>query len=169
MHAPKNLDIPSKETTPFNQIFGGYLRQDVTCLRCKNVSITFQHFMDVLLDIRQASNVEDALAIFFRPERIGGSGDSGEQTQNMYKCEKCKAKGRRIIPKPTHHSAGSLGWRCSRCGKKTYLRDALPDTDLDFWLPKLCFRKQFGNPTNRLLGLTHRLFIFKNLSGNPWN
>ena len=92
VQAPKNLDIPSKETTPFNQIFGGYLRQDVTCLRCKNVSITFQHFMDVLLDIRQASNVEDALAIFFRPERIGGSGDSGEQTQNMYKCEKCKAK-----------------------------------------------------------------------------
>ena len=92
VQAPKNLDTPSKETTPFNQIFGGYLRQDVTCLRCKNVSITFQHFMDVLLDIRQASNVEDALTNFFRPERIGGSGDSGEQTQNMYKCEKCNVK-----------------------------------------------------------------------------
>jgi len=92
VQAPKNLDTPSKETTPFNQIFGGYLRQDVTCLRCKNVSITFQHFMDVLLDIRQSSNVEDALANFFRPERIGGSGDSGEQTQNMYKCEKCNVK-----------------------------------------------------------------------------
>ena len=48
--------------------------------------------MDVLLDIRQASNVEDALTNFFRPERIGGSGDSGEQTQNMYKCEKCNIK-----------------------------------------------------------------------------
>lgn len=92
VQAPKNLDTPSKETTPFNQIFGGYIRQDVTCLRCKNVSITFQHFMDVLLDIRQASNVEDALTNFFRPERIGGSGDSGEQTQNMYKCEKCNVK-----------------------------------------------------------------------------
>jgi ubiquitin carboxyl-terminal hydrolase 36/42 len=91
MHAPKNLDNTSKETTPFNQIFGGYLRQDVTCLRCKHVSITFQRFMDVLLDIRQASNIEDALAYFFRAERIGGSGD-GEQTQNMYKCERCKAK-----------------------------------------------------------------------------
>ena len=48
--------------------------------------------MDVLLDIRQASNIEDALTNFFRPERIGGSGDSGEQTQNMYKCEKCNIK-----------------------------------------------------------------------------
>ena len=92
VHASKNLDNPSKETTPFNQIFGGYLRQDVTCLRCKNVSITFQHFMDVLLDIRQASNVQDALDHYFRAERIGGSGDSGDQTQNMYKCEKCKMR-----------------------------------------------------------------------------
>lgn len=49
---PKNIDNYSKETTPFNQIFGGYMRQDVTCLRCKYVSTTFQHFMDLLLDIR---------------------------------------------------------------------------------------------------------------------
>ena len=46
------MDNYSKETTPFNQIFGGYMRQDVTCLRCKHVSTTFQHFMDLLLDIR---------------------------------------------------------------------------------------------------------------------
>ena len=49
---PKNIDNYTKETTPFNQIFGGYMRQDVTCLRCKYVSTTFQHFMDLLLDIR---------------------------------------------------------------------------------------------------------------------
>ena len=49
---PKDIDNYSKETTPFNQIFGGYMRQDVTCLRCKYVSTTFQHFMDLLLDIR---------------------------------------------------------------------------------------------------------------------
>ena len=49
---PKNIDNYTKETTPFNQIFGGYMRQDVTCLRCKHVSTTFQHFMDLLLDIR---------------------------------------------------------------------------------------------------------------------
>ena len=49
---PKTVDNQTKETTPFNQIFGGYMRQDVVCLRCKHVSTTFQHFMDLLLDIR---------------------------------------------------------------------------------------------------------------------
>lgn len=86
-HAPKNLDNASKETTPFNQIFGGYMRQDVTCLKCKYVSVTFQHFMDLLLDIRQTSNIDDALSIYFRAERIG-SGDG----VNTYKCEKCNMK-----------------------------------------------------------------------------
>lgn len=81
------LDNASKETTPFNQIFGGYMRQDVTCLRCKHVSTTFQHFMDILVDIRQVSTLEEALAQFFRPERLGNDGAA-----NMYKCEKCKVK-----------------------------------------------------------------------------
>ena len=51
---PKTVDSYTKETTPFNQIFGGYMRQDVVCMRCRHVSTTFQHFMDLLLDIRQA-------------------------------------------------------------------------------------------------------------------
>ena len=100
-HAPKNIDNASKETTPFNQIFGGYMRQEVTCLRCKHVSTTFQHFMDILLDIRQVSNIEEALSQYFRQEKIGGSGDDGA---NMYKCEKCKvkvpAKKRYLIERP---------------------------------------------------------------------
>jgi ubiquitin carboxyl-terminal hydrolase 36/42 len=69
--AAKSIDNASKETTPFNQIFGGYMRQDVTCSRCRHVSTTFQHFMDLLLDIRQASSIDDALANFFRAETIG--------------------------------------------------------------------------------------------------
>ena len=100
--APKAIDNASKETTPFNQIFGGYMRQDVTCLRCKHVSTTFQHFMDLLLDIRQASNIEEALSQYFRQERIGGN--AGDSESNMYKCEKCKikvqAKKRYLIERP---------------------------------------------------------------------
>ena len=100
--APKSLDNASKETTPFNQIFGGYMRQDVTCLRCKHVSTTVQHFMDLLLDIRQVSNIEEALGQYFRQERIGGNAGDGES--NMYKCEKCKikvqAKKRYLIERP---------------------------------------------------------------------
>jgi len=97
----KTLDNASKETTPFNQIFGGYMRQDVTCLRCKYVSTTFQHFMDLLLDIRQVSNIEDALKMHFRQEKIGGN---GENADSMYKCEKCHikvpAKKQSLIERP---------------------------------------------------------------------
>ena len=100
VHANKNLDAASKETTPFNQIFGGYMRQDVTCMKCKYVSTTFQHFMDILVDIRQASSIDEALQHFFRQERLGHAGDEA----SMYKCEKCKvkvpAKRRCYIEKP---------------------------------------------------------------------
>ena len=82
---PKTIDSYTKETTPFNQIFGGYMRQDVTCMRCRHISTTFQHFMDLLLDIRQADNIDSALQGYFRRENLG-------QGENMYKCEKCKQK-----------------------------------------------------------------------------
>lgn len=79
---PKNIDNYSKETTPFNQIFGGYLRQEILCLKCHHVSITFQHFMDIMLDIKNADNIESALQGYFRRETLS--------QENMYKCEKCK-------------------------------------------------------------------------------
>merc|ERR1719187_1285764 len=82
---PKSIDTYSKETTPFNQIFGGYMRQDVHCNKCRFVSTTFQHFMDILLDIRQSDNIESALNGYFKKESLG-------QGENMYKCEKCKQK-----------------------------------------------------------------------------
>merc|ERR1719318_1391780 len=54
-------------------------------MRCKHVSTTFQHFMDLLLDIRQADNIDTALAGYFKRESLG-------QGENMYRCEKCKQK-----------------------------------------------------------------------------
>ena len=82
------MDSVSKETTPFNQIFGGYIRQEVTCLRCKHVSTTYQRFMDILVEIQQANTIEDALAHFFKQKRLGQPGDPA----SLYKCEKCKFK-----------------------------------------------------------------------------
>ncbi|KAK9502828.1 hypothetical protein O3M35_011527 [Rhynocoris fuscipes] len=79
------LDSYSKETTPLNQIFGGYMRTEVTCLDCGYVSTTFQHFQDLLLDIRQANSVEEALESYFSRERLG----DGDQA---YKCSQCKRK-----------------------------------------------------------------------------
>lgn len=43
-HKATKLDSYSKETTPINQIFGGYIRTEVKCLQCQHVSTTFQHF-----------------------------------------------------------------------------------------------------------------------------
>uniref|UniRef100_A0A0K8STZ8 Ubiquitin carboxyl-terminal hydrolase n=2 Tax=Lygus hesperus TaxID=30085 RepID=A0A0K8STZ8_LYGHE len=80
------LDNLSKETTPLGQIFGGYIRTEVTCLECKHISTTFQHFQDLILDIRTASSVEEALEHYFARERLGDDGD------HAYKCEQCKRR-----------------------------------------------------------------------------
>jgi ubiquitin carboxyl-terminal hydrolase 36/42 len=52
----KEMEQYSKETTPLNQIIGGYLRSTVTCGVCEHKSITLQHFMDLPLDIDTASS-----------------------------------------------------------------------------------------------------------------
>ncbi|XP_037937425.1 ubiquitin carboxyl-terminal hydrolase 36 isoform X2 [Teleopsis dalmanni] len=79
----KELDQYSKETTPLNQILGGYLKTAVRCLACGHVSVTFQHFQDLLLDIRKADTIEEALEGYFSRERLEDMG---------YKCESCKKK-----------------------------------------------------------------------------
>ena len=50
-HKATKLDSYSKETTPINQIFGGYIRTEVKCLQCRHVSTTFQHFQVRMLSI----------------------------------------------------------------------------------------------------------------------
>lgn len=83
MQGFKDLDQHSKETTPLNQILGGYLRSTVTCLSCKHESITFQHFEDLPLDISRVSTLNEALAGYFARENLEECG---------YKCESCKKK-----------------------------------------------------------------------------
>ncbi|XP_003425328.1 ubiquitin carboxyl-terminal hydrolase 36 isoform X1 [Nasonia vitripennis] len=82
-HKALKLDSYSKETTPINQIFGGYIRTEVKCLQCKHVSTTFQHFQDLLLDIRKAGTLDEALAGYFSQEHLDN---------NDYKCEACKRR-----------------------------------------------------------------------------
>lgn len=79
----KEFDQHSKETTPMNQILGGYLKTAVRCLSCSHVSTTFQHFEDILLDIRKSDSIEEALDTYFARERLEDMG---------YKCESCKKK-----------------------------------------------------------------------------
>ncbi|BFZ03663.1 hypothetical protein BsWGS_06702 [Bradybaena similaris] len=86
LNGETKLDRFSKETTVINQIFGGYLRSQVTCLRCHAKSDTFDPFMDLSLDIKGVSTVEEALAKFVKPETL--------DNENAYKCPKCKNKVR---------------------------------------------------------------------------
>lgn len=79
------LDPASKETTVINHIFGGYHQSQVTCLRCKEKSNTYDHFMDFILDIKQnVLSLEKALEKFIQPELL--------QNENSYKCPQCKVK-----------------------------------------------------------------------------
>ncbi|CAG0890298.1 unnamed protein product [Darwinula stevensoni] len=85
-HATK-LDGRSQETTPLNQIFGGYMRSQVMCLRCRKPSNTYDHFMDLLVGLsiqKYSSNLVDILEGHFRRERLEGD--------NAYKCANCKTK-----------------------------------------------------------------------------
>ncbi|XP_011313285.1 ubiquitin carboxyl-terminal hydrolase 36 [Fopius arisanus] len=82
-HKALKLDSYSKETTPINQIFGGYIRTEVKCLQCRHVSTTFQHFQDLLVDIRKASSLDEALTSYFSREQLDN---------NDYKCEACKRR-----------------------------------------------------------------------------
>ncbi|XP_070186180.1 ubiquitin carboxyl-terminal hydrolase 36-like isoform X2 [Littorina saxatilis] len=78
------LDKFSKETTVINQIFGGFLRSQVQCMKCSYRSNTYDPFMDLSLDIRGVYTVEDALAKYVKTETL--------DSDNAYKCEKCHQK-----------------------------------------------------------------------------
>ncbi|KAJ8924649.1 hypothetical protein NQ315_000800 [Exocentrus adspersus] len=77
------FDSKIKETTPLNQILGGYLRSAVRCLKCGHVSTTFQHFQDLLLDIRKAQTLDEALELYFSREKLD---------DESYHCESCQKK-----------------------------------------------------------------------------
>lgn len=79
----KEFDQYTKETTPLNQILGGYLRSAVKCLSCQHVSVTFQHFQDLLLDVRKANSIDEGVEVYFARERLEDTG---------YKCEACKKR-----------------------------------------------------------------------------
>lgn len=78
------LDRQTQATTLVHQIFGGYLRSRVKCSVCKSVSDTYDPFLDVALEIRQAANIVRALELFVKPDGLSG--------ENAYMCARCKKK-----------------------------------------------------------------------------
>ncbi|NWU18201.1 UBP42 hydrolase, partial [Cephalopterus ornatus] len=79
-----NLDISSQTTTIVHQIFGGLLKSRVTCLRCQGVSDSYKAFLHILLDIKEASSLTEALEDFVTPKQLDG--------KNCFKCRKCEKK-----------------------------------------------------------------------------
>ncbi|NXF13309.1 UBP42 hydrolase, partial [Smithornis capensis] len=77
-----NLDISSQTTTIVHQIFGGFLKSRVTCLRCQAASDSYKAFLHVLLDIKEASSLTAALEDFVRPRQLDG--------KNCFQCRKCE-------------------------------------------------------------------------------
>lgn len=78
LRSSTEIDRRVLETTPLDQIFGGYLSSSVTCGNCSHVSETKQHFMDLALDIERTETVDQALDDFFAVEDL-----------DMYRCGKC--------------------------------------------------------------------------------
>ncbi|KAF9578718.1 hypothetical protein BGW38_005349, partial [Lunasporangiospora selenospora] len=76
------LDNRIKETTIIHQIFGGYFQSQVKCMKCGYESNTFETYLDVSLDIRNAESVQKALRDYTKPDLLTKS--------NQYKCDKCK-------------------------------------------------------------------------------
>ncbi|TKS91999.1 Ubiquitin carboxyl-terminal hydrolase 36 [Collichthys lucidus] len=78
------LDRQTQATTLVHQIFGGYLRSRVKCSVCKSVSDTYDPYLDIAVEIRQAANIVRALELFVKPDILSG--------ENAYMCAKCKKK-----------------------------------------------------------------------------
>jgi len=75
---------PVQQTTVIGQLFGGHLRSQVLCKRCKHPSNTFDPYMDISLEVQNANTLEKALEGFTHSEILSGA--------NKYMCKKCAQK-----------------------------------------------------------------------------
>lgn len=81
----KTSDGKIAETSMISRVFGGYLCNTLTCGQCQYVSKTFNHFLDMSLDINQGvKSISGAIDAFTKPEYLSAG--------NEWKCEKCKQK-----------------------------------------------------------------------------
>lgn len=78
---PKTLDNRSKETTVIHRLFGGHLRQQITCSKCKAPSNTYE--ATLVLSVDCLGTIEQGLSRLTTAENLMG--------RNKYKCEKCKS------------------------------------------------------------------------------
>jgi len=73
-----------KETSVIHKIFGGYLRSQVKCLKCKFESNTYDACLDLSLEITKGRSVDRALKHFTVEENLTHS--------DKYYCVRCRKK-----------------------------------------------------------------------------
>eukprot|EP00927_Polykrikos_kofoidii_P035856 TRINITY_DN30365_c0_g1_i1.p1 TRINITY_DN30365_c0_g1~~TRINITY_DN30365_c0_g1_i1.p1 ORF type:complete len:834 (+),score=187.03 TRINITY_DN30365_c0_g1_i1:71-2503(+) len=71
-----------QHTTMIHQLFGGYLRSQVSCLSCKYKSNTFDPFLGLSLEVQSHGTLEKALEGFTKNEKLAG--------KVLYRCKGCK-------------------------------------------------------------------------------
>ena len=116
----KDLDPLSKETTVINQIFGGYLRNQIVCVKCHAVDTKFEHFMDLNLSINDITTLNEAVDKFVVPECL-----------EDYECSSCKEKGSTWKRFAIEASPNILTLQLNRfggpCGKKLNHKVEFPE------------------------------------------
>ncbi|ORY78617.1 hypothetical protein BCR37DRAFT_331247, partial [Protomyces lactucae-debilis] len=78
---PKNLDHRAKETTLVHALFGGHLRQQITCQKCRTPSNTYEALLALSVDV--CNTIEQSLARVTSAEALVG--------KNRYLCAHCKS------------------------------------------------------------------------------
>ncbi|XP_045155453.1 ubiquitin carboxyl-terminal hydrolase 36 [Echinops telfairi] len=106
------LDRQTQATTLVHQIFGGYLRSRVKCSMCKSVSDTYDPYLDVALEIRQAANIVRALELFVKPDLTS---QSTAWPVHHVPCPSGCFPEPSTAPSPALHPFSSWGpcWQCS--------------------------------------------------------
>ncbi|BFZ56107.1 hypothetical protein PYCC9005_003149 [Savitreella phatthalungensis] len=78
---PKTLEHRSRQTTMIHAVFGGHLRQQIVCTRCRRASNTYEALLVLSLDV--TSSLQQSLARLTATDTLQG--------KNKYRCEHCKS------------------------------------------------------------------------------
>ncbi|KRZ73544.1 Ubiquitin carboxyl-terminal hydrolase 36 [Trichinella papuae] len=95
----RNLDIFTQETSVISRIFGGFHRSQIVCNNCQYVSVIYDPFLDLSLEIKQWNTIEHAMAHYTKMETLSND--------DAYNCPRCKRRvsARKIL---TIHSAPNV-------------------------------------------------------------
>ncbi|KAI7989781.1 Ubiquitin carboxyl-terminal hydrolase 20 [Camellia lanceoleosa] len=81
----KDTSLPSADESLVKQVFGGRLISKLQCCNCGHSSDTYEHLIDLSLEIENVGTLPSALESFTKVEKI-------EDPETKFTCEQCKEK-----------------------------------------------------------------------------